>query len=167
MKRVKNLEKALKELFCSGATEEHDAEEMMALLEGMDYHALLQALYSMRETVHEYRVDSKLEKSFNYRAPSLFPTKAVLLYEDPCTCCYDVALFEHAYELWLLPDTTFVVVSRVRTEIDGGTSVAEYRTIKGTNWRDTEMDIDFLDFADSLETLCSAVRKRELPMYEL
>ena len=64
MNRVKNLEIALKELFCSGADTEHDAEEMMELMEGMDYSALLQAFHSTRETVYAFRVDCKQEKGF-------------------------------------------------------------------------------------------------------
>ena len=167
MNRVKNLEIALKELFCSGADSEHDAEEMMELLEGMDYHALLQAFHSTRETVYAFRVDCKLEKSFNYRGPELFPTRAVLLYVEDLNMCFDAALSDHAYELWLLPDASFRVVSRVRIEINGGESVAEYRTVKGTDWKDAGMCIDFLDLADDFDTLVAAVDEHELPIYEL
>ena len=153
MNRVKNLEVALKELFCSGADAEHDAEEMMELLEGMDYHALLQAFHSTRETVYAFRVDCKHEKGFNYRGPELFPTRAVLLYTEDLAFCYDAALSDRAYEL--------------RVEISGGESVAEYRTIKGTDWKDAGMFIDFLDLADDFDALVGAVDEHELPIYEL
>lgn len=167
MNRVKDLERAMKELFCSGADPEHDAEEMMELLEGMDYHALLQAFHSTRQTVYAFRVDCKLEKGFNYRGPELFPTRAVLLYTEDLSFCFDAALSDHAYELWLLPDATFRVVSRVRIEISGGESVAEYRAIKGTDWKDAGMLIDFLDLADDFDALVAAVDEHELPVYEL
>ena len=167
MNRVKNLEVALKELFCSGADAEHDAEEMMELLEGMDYHALLQAFHSTRETVYAFRVDCKHEKGFNYRGPELFPTRAVLLYTEDLAFCYDAALSDRAYELWLLPDASFRVVSRIRIEINCGESVAEYRTIKGVNWMDAGMSSDFLELADDLEAICAAVAEHELPLYEL
>lgn len=167
MNRVKNLEIALKELFCSGADTEHDAEEMMELLEGMDYHTLLQAFHSTRQTVYAFRVDCKLEKGFNYRGPELFPTRAILLYTEDLSFCFDAALSDHAYELWLLPDATFRVVFRVRIEIGGGDSVAEYRTIKGTDWKDAGMHIDFLDLADDFDALVGAVAEHELPIYEL
>ena len=167
MNRVKNLEVALKELFCSGADAEHDAEEMMELLEGMDYHALLQAFHSTRQTVYAFRVDCKHEKGFNYRGPELFPTRAVLLYTEDLASCYDAALSDRAYELWLLPDASFRVVSRIRIEINCRESVAEYRTIKGADWKDAGMFIDFLDLADDFDALVAAVDEHELPIYEL
>ena len=167
MNQVKNLELALKELFCTGADPEHDAEEMMGLLEGMDYYALLQAFHSMRQTVYAFQVDCKQEKGFNYRGPELFPTRAVLLYTEDLRFCFDAALSDHAYELWLLPDATFRVVSRIRIEISGGESVAEYRTVKGADWKDAGMYIDFLDLADDFDVLMGAVDEHELPIYEL
>ena len=167
MNRANILKNSLAALFRSGADEDHTADEMLELLEGIDFHALMQAVYSMRETVFEYRVDSDMEKGFAYRGPELFPSKAVLLYTDVGYGCYDVALHEHGYELWLLPDATFVVVSRVRTTIGNDASVMEYRTIRGLNWRDAGMTIDFLELADDLEDLCAAVTEHDLPLYEL
>lgn len=167
MNRANILENKLAALFRSGADKEHSADEMQELLEGIDFHALLQAVYSMRETVYEYRVDSDMEKGFAYRGPELFPGKAVLFYTDAGYGCYDVALHEHGYELWMLPDATFVVVSCVRTVIGNDASVMEYRAIKGVNWLDTDMSIDFLELADDLEALCAAVTEHELPLYEL
>ena len=167
MKRANILKSKLVALFRSGADEEHTADEMQELLEGIDFQALLQAVYSMRETVFEYRVDSDMEKGFCYRGPELFPGKAVLLYTDDGYGCYDVALHGQAYELWMLPDATFVVVSRIRTLVGNDDSVLEYRTIKGTNWKDAGMIIDFLDLADDLEAICAAVTEHELPLYEL
>ena len=167
MNRANILKNSLAALFRSGADEDHTADEMLELLEGIDFHALMQAVYSMRETVFEYRVDSDMEKGFSYRGPELFPSKAVLLYTDVGYGCYDVALHEHGYELWLLPDATFVVVSRVRTTIGNDASVMEYRTIRGLNWRDAGMTIDFLELADDLEDLCAAVTEHDLPLYEL
>ena len=167
MNRANILKNSLAALFRSGADEDHTADEMLELLEGIDFHALMQAVYSMRETVFEYRVDSDMEKGFSYRGPELFPSKAVLLYTDVGYGCYDVALHEHGYELWLLPDATFVVVSRVRTVIGNDASVMEYRTVRGLNWRDAGMTIDFLELADDLEDLCAAVTEHDLPLYEL
>ena len=167
MKRANILKSKLVALFRSGADEEHTADEMQELLEGIDFQALLQAVYSMRETVFEYRVDSDMEKGFCYRGPELFPGKAVLLYTDDGYGCYDVALHGQAYELWMLPDATLVVVSRIRSAIGNDASVMEYRTIKGVNWLDMDMSIDFLELADDLEALCAAVAEHELPLYEL
>jgi len=167
MNRANILKNSLEALFRSGADEEHSAEEMVELLEGIDFPALLQAVHSMRETVYEYRIDSDVEKGFAYRGPVLFPGKAVLLYTDGGYGCYDAALHSRDLELWLLPDATFVVVSRIRTLVGNDDSVLQYRTIKGVNWKDAGMTIDFVDFADDLEDLCSAVADHELPIFEL
>ena len=167
MNRTNILKNSLEALFRSGADQEHTADEMVELLEGIDFHALLQAIHSMRETVYEYSVTSHVEKGFEYRGPELFPGKAVLLYTDDSYGYYSAIVHEHAYELWLLPDATFVVVSRIRSVIGNDASVMEYRTIKGVNWMDAGMSIDFLELADDLEAICAAVTEHDLPLYEL
>ncbi len=167
MNRAGILKDSLTELFRSGADEDHDANEMEELLEGIDFPTLLQAVYSMRETVYEYRVDSKAEKGFAYRGPELFSGKAVLLCTDVGNGCCDAAYHERYYELWLLTDATFAVVSLIRTVVGDDAVVMEYRTIRGKNWRDTDMSVDFLELADDLEAMCDAVTEHELPYYEL
>lgn len=167
MNQATILKDSLTALFRSGADEDHDADEMQELLEGIDFTALMQAICFMRETAYEYRVDGKAEKSFAYRGPSLFPDKAMLLCTDTRYGCCDAAFHERTYELWLLPNHSFAVVSCIRTAIDNDASVMEYRTICGEDWRDTEMTIDFLDLADDLDALCAAVTEHEIPIYEL
>ena len=137
------------------------------MLDVIDFSKLLQAVCYMRETVYEYRVDGKAEKSFAYRGPKLFPDNAMLLYTDFSYVCCDATFHERAYELWLLPNDSFAVVSCTRTVVGNDASVMEYRTVCGHNWRDTEMTIDFLDLADDLEALCAAVAEHELPIFEL
>lgn len=167
MKRANILKNSLTALFRSGADEDHTAEEMQELLEGIDFQKLVQAVYFLRETVYEYSILSKVKKGFDYRGPELLPCKAVLLYTDTGYGCFDVAQHERAYELWLLPDATFVVISRVHTAIGSDASVMVYRTVRGRNWQDAGMNIDFLKLADDLESLCSMVVGHELPIYEL
>ena len=53
MNRANILKNKLVALFRSGADEEHTADEMQELLEGIDFQALMQAVFSMRETVYE------------------------------------------------------------------------------------------------------------------
>ncbi len=167
MNRANILKNSLAALFRSGADKDHTADEMLELLEGIDFQKLVQAIYFLRETVYEYSIFSNVEKGFDYRGPELLPCKAVLLYTDTGYGCFDVAQHERAYELWLLPDATFVVISRVHTAIGSDASVMVYRTIRGMNWRKVGMNIDFLRLADDLESLCCMVAEHELPLYEL
>lgn len=167
MNRAIILKNSLSALFRSGEDEGHNADEMQELLEGIDFQKLVQAIFFLRETVYEYSILSKVEKEFDYRGPELFPCKAVLLYTDTGYGCFDVAQHERAYELWLLPDATFVVISRVQTAIGSDASVMVYRTFRGRSWRDIGMNIDFLKLANDLESLCCMVAEHELPIFEL
>ena len=167
MDRINTLKDRLTALFRSGADEDHNADEMLELLDGLDFHKLMQAIMDLREPVYEYRIDSELEKGFSYRGPELIPGYGVLLYTDFGCNVYDAALHEQAFELWLLMDASFAVLSRVRTTVGNNESIMEYRTIKGMDWKAAGMSIDFLDLADDLERLCEAVKGHELPLYEL
>ena len=167
MNKVDELENTLTELFRSGADEDHDETEMEELLEGMDYPTLLQGLHVSRMPVYEFRADSKLENSFEYRGQELFSGTAMLLYTDIGDACLDVALHSRFYELWLLEDMTLAVVSVFRNDIGNGTYVTEYRSYKGEDWEEAGMCIDFLDLADDLDSLCASVYEREVPYYEL
>ena len=167
MNRAEYLKRSMVALFRSGADEDHNAQEMQELVEDLDFGTLLSALLELREPVYVYRVDSKGDKGFSYRGPELLLCRAVRLYTDEGNGYIDVAYHSHAYELWMLPDASFVVLSRVRSEIGDMESVMEFRCVKGANWKKTGMYIDFLELADALEELCAAVRSHELPRYEL
>ena len=95
MSKANQLENTLTELFRSGADEYHDEIETEELLEGTDFSMLLQGLYFSRMNVYEYRADSKLENSFEYRGPELFSGAAMLLYTDMGDACVDVAFGAH------------------------------------------------------------------------
>ena len=167
LKKANYLKASLTGLFRSGADDDHTPDEMEELLDGIDFSALLQAFQSLWQHVYEYQIESGSAKGFEYRGLELLPRNAVLLYTDEGCSFFDVATHERAYELWMLPDASFVVLSLVRTVIGDDESVMEYRSIKGGNWRETEMDIDFLDLSDDLEELCAAVRAHDLPLFEL
>ena len=167
LKLANYLKASLTGLFRSGADADHTPDEMEELLDGIDFSLLLQAFQSLWQPVYDYQIESGTAKGFEYRGQQLLPRNAVLLYTDEGCSFFDVATHERAYELWMLPDASFIVLSRVRTVIGDDESVMEYRSIKTGNWRETEMDIDFLDLSDDLEELCDAVRAHDLPLYEL
>jgi len=153
LSKVKHFETVIRELFRSGADIEHNAHELLGLLVGIDFEALLQALWRRRETVYAYITEGAGENSFSYRGPELFLVPAMLLYSDIDRIVSDVAEHSVSDELWLLSDISLAVVSCVRTEIAGNASCAEYRAVKGTDWRETELCIDFPDLADGLDII--------------
>ena len=157
----------MRELFRSGADIEHDAHELLGLLVGIDFEALLQALWRKRETVYAYTVEGAAENSFTYRGPELFPVPAVMLYNDIEIIISNTGEHSLSHELWLLPDISLAVVSCVRTAFAGDACVCEYRAIKGTDWRETELEIDFPDLADSLDILAQEHGSPGILRYEL
>ncbi len=167
MNRTDMLQRSITTLFRSGADADHTAEEMEELLDGIDFNLLLQAFLELREPVYAYRIDSDLEKGYAYRSAELFSGNAVQICLDDRGCCVDAAFHGQAYELWILPDASFVILSRIRTIIGNDESVLEYRTVKGKDWKAAGMSIDFPRLADDLDELCIAVKGHELPRYEL
>ena len=143
----------MRELFRSGANIEHNAHELLGLLVGIDFEALLQALWRKRETVYAYTVEGAADDSFTYRGPELFPVPAVMIYNDIEITISNTGEHSLSHELWLLPDISLAVVSCVRSVCARDACVCEYRAIKGTDWRETELEIDFPDLADSLDIL--------------
>ena len=167
MNRAIYLREALLKLFRSGADGEHDEEEMEELLDGIDFSALLQALRFGLETVYMYRADGLPDCGLDYRGPELFPVQASLLYTGAGDLRADMLSCARFHELWLLDNMTVAVVSCFRTEIGNCAYTSEFRAFRGLDWRNTDMEIDFVRLADKLDALCEAVRAHELPVYEL
>ena len=70
MSRVTELEKALTTLFRKGTEVGYTETEIDELLENIDYHALLQAVWNKAETVYAYRADGKNALSWTIAARS-------------------------------------------------------------------------------------------------
>lgn len=167
MSKVKHFETVMRELFRSGADIEHNAHELLGLLVDIDFEALLQALWQRRETVYAYFTEGTGENFFSYRGPELFPVPAMLLYSDIGTIVCDAAEHVVSYELWLLSDISLAIVSCIRTEIESNVSYSEYRAFKSTDWRETEMSINFPELADDLDILALESSSQGNPRYEL
>ena len=119
-----------------------------ALLDGMDFFSLLQALLHKAEKVYEYRTDSSRPMKFDYRGRELFDTTATKLYEDKAEMVFDAADYTLCYELWYLPDNSF-------------------RVHKGTDWSETGIFINFPELAARLEAMCGPVMEHVFPLYDL
>ena len=160
------LRNVLVSLFRAGANDLNSPDEMEDLLEDINFTALSQILWDQRETVYEYCVNSGSRRAMEYRGNVLLEQAALL--------CFDVrdvtnegAEAVHSLELWLQDDMTLTVISCFRIRFGAGKYETEYRTQKFHNWKEEDMEIDFPALADQLEAMCSAVYRREVPLYEL
>ena len=167
---LNDLTESIECLFLSGADGEHDEDEMLDLLDGIDWKALYQALLLQGRRVYEFIAGGEASSRMNYRSRDLFGQRAVCLDEDiqfPQNTAEDNQVNTYSYELWLLEDFSLVVTSCYRMKIGGGTYRSEYRTIKSYDWQDTEMDINFCCVADALENLCNLVKNHGYPLIEV
>ena len=167
MNMANDLELALNGLFSDGADEEHDEDEMIELLEGVDFHALVQTLCNEAMIVFQYQAYGDSGQDFEYYGPLLFPAGAVRLWEDDKDCTNENALCRRSLELWLLPDLTFAVTSCFQVTAAHGAYNTAYRTYKGRDWRAAGMDIDFVLLANDLEDKCAGVSAETVAIYEM
>ena len=77
MYSMDSLEYAIRELYRSGIGENSglSADEVEELLDGIDFHALLQAVRHHAETVFAFATQGNQPKSFNYRGAELLSTE--------------------------------------------------------------------------------------------
>ena len=145
MSKVADLKNALTELFRKGTEVGYTETEIDEFLEGIDYHTLLQAVWDSAETVYAFRADGRHELSLNYRGAELFQQRATLLYED----------------------MGFAIVANFSLEAGNCEYVTEYRVYKGSDWTDSELDLDFEELAADLAKMCQPYYGYAAPVYEL
>lgn len=171
MYTVDSLKNAIQNLYYSGISRaDYESASVEAMLDGIDFETLLQAVRHNAGTVHAYTTQGRAPKSFNYRGGELFSQRATLLYED-----FDQAnqggaiLADRTYELWLLEDMRLVAVARVTVDYGEGAYVTEYREISGEcgdPW-DSGLCLDLEELTDLLTGMCSPYNECDTPIYEL
>ena len=171
MYTIDSLENAIRNLYYSGTTSaDYESDSVEAMLDSIDFYALLQAVRNDTETVHAYTTQGVAPKSFNYRSGELFHQRATRLYED-----FDQAnqtgevMVDRCYELWLLEDMSLVAVACVSVTVDEGTYITEYREISGERgdpW-DSGLCLDLEDLTENLLDLCKPYGECDTPIYEL
>ena len=104
MYSLDSLEYAIRELYRSGIGDNSglSADEVEELLDGIDFHALLQAVRHHAETAFAFATQGNHPKSFNYRGAELFGQRATLLYDDFDQSTAEAVLTTRSVELWLL-----------------------------------------------------------------
>lgn len=165
---VSSLEYVIDRLFrCGVGDPGYQEEEVEELLQGMDYHSLLQAVRHEAKTVFAYTTQGKDPMAFNYRGADLFGQRATLLYTDFDQSDAGIVLADRRYELWLLEDMSLVVTACVSVEYGDNDFVTEYREIKqGDPWH-TPMCLNLEDLSIKLTEMFCRCYENELPVYEL
>jgi len=168
MYHVSSLEYVIDRLFrCGIGDPGYQEQEVEELLQGMDYHSLLQAVRHEAKTVYAYTTQGKDPMTFDYRGADLFGQRATLLYEDNDQSCASIVLTDRTYELWLLEDMDLVAVACVSLDCGDGEYVTEYREIKeGDPW-DSPMYLDLDELVDEINAMCAAYYESDIPLYEL
>ena len=164
MNQTEELKRAITALFLEGADEKHDEDELLELIEDVDYDAVRQAFDSEGRRFYEFEVMSEVCESMNYRSLDLFGMRALVLerllvYQKP-------NVFSYSYELLLLEDCTFAVTSCYRLNIGCGVYFSEYRTIKSCDWRDSPLDVDFVGVSDRLIEIGARIGEHGFPLVE-
>lgn len=162
-----SLEHAFGLLYRSGIRDGGYSEaEVEELLEGLDFHCLVQVVRHHMASPYAFATQGRLPKSFNYRSRELFGQKAALLYDDLDQCSADVVLAARTMELWLLEDMTFVAVACVTVDHTEGEYTCEYREAKGDPW-ECGMCLDLEELTACLDRMSWAAYENETPVYEL
>ena len=165
-----SLAYAVKGLYHAGVLEgDYREDEIDALLDRLDFHALAQVIRHKAQTVHTYLTQGPVSKSFNYRGADLFCQPATQLLTVFDQGISEVARTTRTVELWLLlEDMAFIAVPciSVRYESNSGPYITEYREAKGNPW-EYGMELDLEALTDTLEALCSPYYEYETPIYEL
>ena len=167
MNKAIELENALTGLFRKGTEVGHSETEIDELLEDIDYDTLLQAVWNNAETVYAYRADGEHEFSLDYRGTELFTQKATRLYEDVGEGFAGVVVAARSLELWLLEDMTFAIVANFYVEVGNSEYITEYRFFKGSDWTESDIELDLEDLAAELAAMCEPYYDHTQPIYEL
>ena len=141
--------------------------EIDEFLEDIDYDTLLQAVWNNAETVYSYRADGEHEFSMDYRGTELFKQRATLLYEDMGEGFAGAVVAARSMELWLLEDMGFAIVANFYVEVGNGEYITEYRVYKGSDWTDSDLDLDLEDLVAELAAMCEPYYDHNQPIYEL
>ena len=104
------------ELFSPSDYEAFDEEEI-GYAGGLCLPEVCMALKDAVQTVYQYSVTGRYEKSFDYRGVELFNQRGCLILSDVEQMVFDEAETTYATELWLLEDMSFAIVHCVKMKI--------------------------------------------------
>ena len=164
MNQTEELRQAITDLFLTGTDDDHDEDELLDLLEEVDFDAVRQALVTESRRIFEFEVASQADDAMNYRSCDLFGMNALLL--ERCVVRRNPNVYDYSYELFLLEDFTFAVTSCYQLNIGCGVYYSAYRTVKAYDWRESPLDVDFVGVSDRLIEIGARISEHGFPLVE-
>ena len=164
MNQTEELRQAITDLFLTGTDGDHDEDELLELIEDVDFDAIRQALVCEGRRIYEFEVTSAADESMNYRSYDLFGMNALLL--ERRVVRRNPNVYDYSYELYLLEDRSFAVTSCYRLNIGCGVYYSAYRTVKAYDWRESPLDVDFVGVSDRLIEIGARIGGHGFPLVE-
>lgn len=167
----KEMAKALTWLFDLYQPQDYEIfdEEALGKYCGLCINEVCMALRSNAQTVYQYTVQGNHEHSFNYRGKELFGQRGCKLYSDVELGVSDNFITTYNKELWLLEDSSFVIVRCVSMKMESGSCAyeTEYRSIV----KQVEGNEDLFSMPEELfsvlEEMCTPQWEQRATIYEL
>ena len=143
------------ELFSPSDYEAFDEEEI-GYAGGLCLPEVCMALKDAVQTVYQYSVTGRYEKSFDYRGVELFNQRGCLILSDVEQMVFDEAKTTYATELWLLEDMSFAIVHCVKMKIGSEDTgyVTEYRAFKKPLEISEDLFFSPESLIEELESMC-------------
>ena len=162
------LKSAITNLYTDGIGYGYDADEVEALLDKIDFGALMQVIHHDMAIIHSFATQGRSETSFSYRGPDLFDEPAVRLFDvtDQAEMEDDV-ITTRSLELWILDDMTFETVVCVATSWRGGSFCNEYRFALDCDPWDSDLPMKLPALTTALRNMCKPFYDGQIPYYEL
>ena len=157
----------IKALFASGADALNSEENLLALLDGLDWDTLRNYILRKAETLYEYTMDGPL-RYFGAKL-TCECEKATLLYHSSQPAQTRMGMTcQRFLELWISEDMNLFVTSCFRATTCSETpTISEYRAFHDDDWLNTELVIDFRALARDLKAFCAACGKTNTPFFEV
>lgn len=155
-------------LYDANDYEAYDEEECSEL-GGICISEVAQTIRDNMQDVFEYRVDTNLERGFNYRGKSLFGQRACCIISDMDSGVADIATAAYMTELWLLEDMTFANVHCVDMSYQCGDDYykTEYRYLIEPVEFPEDLRFSPEEILEELEKMCIPHWEGEATIYEL
>lgn len=167
----KDMSEALVWLFDQFEPEDYEGydEEEIGYAGGLCLPEVCTAVRDLAQTVYQYSVQGRYDKSFDYRGLELFDQRACLLFSDMEQTTMDIATTTYETELWLMEDMTFAIVRCVSISFgdDECGYTTEYRVFKKTLEGRDDIFFPPEELMEELESMCVDQWEHEATIYEL
>ena len=166
MNRKYQLKSSFKEIFQHSRA---DYADPAILIADLDFEALSQVIRYNMEPLYRFRSDNYCEEACEYRSELLLPVSGTMIYEQMISRECSLVTLERSYELWILDDLRFVLVSKVKIADSTDMFNCEYRSIRTMSIEQIalEVDLDLNALAAALKELIDSFRDCSMPFHEL